>query len=78
MHPDTRMADDIDRDLDFVTLKEAAQICRLKRTDQIRAAIKRRELPRIRISARHILIPREAIIRWLLARASRPKKNGSK
>jgi hypothetical protein len=77
MHSITRMAEDVDPDFDFITLKEAARICRYKRTDAIRAAIKRREIPVIPMSVRHILVPRKAVIEWMLARY-RGRKNGSK
>jgi helix-turn-helix protein len=77
MHSSTRMADDVDPDLDFITLKEAARICRYKRTDVIRKAIKRREIPVLPMSVRHILVPREAVIKWMLARYRGGRKNGS-
>jgi excisionase family DNA binding protein len=66
-------------DLDFVTMKEAAAICRYKRPDQIRKAIKRRELTAYQLGGRHTLISRFALIKWLLAhRRYRSSKNGSK
>ena len=78
MHPSARMQDPEVCDLEFVTMKEAAEICRLKRTDQIRAAIKRRELTPYRISGRHVLISKLELMRWLIRRRGRRvSKNGS-
>lgn len=53
-------------DLDFLTLREAADICKFKGTEAIRRAIDRQELPAYKLRHRHIVIPRVAVVRWLL------------
>jgi hypothetical protein len=53
--------------LDFLTIREAADICKFQGTEPIKRAIKRGELPGINLSNAQILVPREAFKRWLLA-----------
>jgi excisionase family DNA binding protein len=59
-------------ELDFVTMREAADIMRLKGTEAIRKAIERKELPAVKMGHRHILIPREAFVRWVMGKKMRP------
>jgi Helix-turn-helix domain len=72
------------RETDFLTLREAADICRFKTVCPIRNAIRRRELYALKMKHRHILIPRDALDRWMtrhrmvslsarLARAKKPE-----
>jgi hypothetical protein len=55
-------------DTDLITMREAADICRFKGVEAIRAAIRRRELPAIKINHRHMVIPRQAFYKWLKGR----------
>jgi hypothetical protein len=52
-------------DVDMMTMRECADACRLKSLFAIRAAIRRRELPAIRISHRHVLVPKASFIKWV-------------
>lgn len=52
-------------DVEMMTMRECADACRLKSIFAIRAAIRRRELPAIRISYRHVLIPKAAFLKWV-------------
>jgi hypothetical protein len=64
-------------DTDLITMQEAANICRFKGVWAIRAAIRRRELPAIKLSHRHIVIPRQAFYKWMNARKLRVIDNAS-
>jgi hypothetical protein len=64
-------------DTDLITMQEAADICRFKGVWAIRAAIRRRELPAIKLSHRHIVIPRQAFYKWMNARKLRVIDNAS-
>jgi Helix-turn-helix domain len=60
-------------DLDFLTIREAADICRFKGTEAIKKAIDRGELFAIKQRHRHIIIPREAFVRWLMGQRMRKR-----
>lgn len=57
---------------DFMTIHEAAAICRYKGPWAIRKLITRRELPAFKPSYRQILIPKVAFYKWFNSRRMRP------
>jgi excisionase family DNA binding protein len=65
----------MESETDLITMQEAAEICRFKGVTPIRDAIRRRELPALKINRRHILIPRAAFIKWMNAKKLRIIEN---
>jgi Helix-turn-helix domain len=65
-----RIAMDYDPD-DFLTIQEAAAICRYKGVWAIRKLIKRNLLPAFKPSYRQILIPKVAFNKWFNSRRMR-------
>lgn len=57
-------------DQEFMTIDEIADVLRLKTRWAVREAIRRRELPHIRVLHRRILVPREAFVKWLESKRS--------
>lgn len=58
------IAEELDT-LEFLTVREAADVCHFKGTEPIKRAIKRGELPGINLSHYQILVPKEAFKKWL-------------
>lgn len=58
-------------DVEMMTMQECADICRLKSIFAIRAAIRRRELPAVRISYRRVLVPKAAFLKWVSSKKYR-------
>jgi len=56
---------------DFLTIHEAAAICRYKGVWAIRKLIKRNQLPAFKPSYRQILIPKVAFHKWFNSRRMR-------
>jgi excisionase family DNA binding protein len=50
---------------EYMTIDEIADVLRLKTRWAVREAIRRRELPHIRVLHRRILVPRAAFVKWL-------------
>jgi hypothetical protein len=65
-----RIAMDYDPN-DFLTIQEAAAICRYKGVWAIRKLIKRNQLPAFKPSYRQILIPKVAFHKWFNSRRMR-------
>lgn len=58
-------------DQEYMTIDEIAGILRLKTRWAVREAIRRNELPHIRVLHRRILIPREAFVKWMESKKPR-------
>ena len=57
--------------LDFLTLRQAADVCHYKGTEPLKRAVRRGELPCITLSNAQVLFPREAFLKWLAQHGTR-------
>jgi len=58
---------------DFLTVEECQKICRFKSPAPIRRAIKRGDLQGVNLRQHHLLVQREALLKWIMSHQTGPK-----